>query len=255
MIKNCDKTAELLPSVDEILNKADDVCPVKWAVDAAETAMRNSCGKGTFCRDGLKQLYLIGRDITLNKGSMEDIELLQELCTNMLPAADCELSARCIELFKASLDNHYNDWTAHILRKRCKAGQCEGFPKPAAVGAAAAGGRRRARGGAVVVEDSPAVTAAAPAAQAAEAPAAEAPAESAVRRRRRSGVVEVVEDNTPAQAASGSAQTPVEKSLPTASAEPAFSTPARRTAPVVQPAADGAPRRRRRGGIVEIIED
>lgn len=248
MIKNCDKTAELLPSMDEILNKADDVCPVKWAVDVAETAMRNSCGKGTFCRDGLKQLYLIGRDITLNKGTMEDIELLQELCANMLPAADCELSARCIELFKASLDNHYTDWTAHILRKRCKAGQCEGFPKPAAMGAAAAGGRRRARGGAVVVEEGPAVSSAAPATPV-EASAPEAPAETAVRRRRRSGVVEVVEDSTPAQA-------PVEKSLPTPSAEPepAFSAPARRTAPVVQ-VADGTPRRRRRSGVVEIVED
>ena len=78
MIKNCAKTAEILPSVDEIINKADDVCPVQWAVNVAELAMKNSCGKGTFCRDGLKQLYLIGLDITLNKGTMEDIELLQE---------------------------------------------------------------------------------------------------------------------------------------------------------------------------------
>ena len=80
MIKTCEKTAEILPSLDEILNKADDVCPVQWAVRVAETAMKHSCGKDVFCRDGLKQLYLIGRDITLNKGSMDDIELLQELC-------------------------------------------------------------------------------------------------------------------------------------------------------------------------------
>lgn len=251
MIKNCDKTAELLPSIDEILNKADNVCPVKWAVDVAETAMRNSCGKGTFCRDGLKQLYLIGRDITLNKGSMEDIELLQELCNTMLPAADCELSARCIELFKASLDNHYNDWTAHILRKRCKAGACEAFPKPAAMGGTAAGGRRR-RGGAVeVVEES-----AAPAAQtAAPVPSAEtaAPEEGAVhRRRRRSGIVEVVED---APAASAPAAAPVNTpvSAPAPAAEPA--APVRRVIPPVAAPVEGAVRRRRRSGVVEVIED
>lgn len=92
MIMNCAKTAEILPSIDEILNKADDVCPVQWAVNVAETAMKNTCGKGTFCRDGLKQLYLIGKDITLDKGTMEDIELLQELCQTMYIAADCELS-------------------------------------------------------------------------------------------------------------------------------------------------------------------
>ena len=250
MIKNCDKTAELLPSIDEILNKADNVCPVKWAVDVAETAMRSSCGKGTFCRDGLKQLYLLGRDITLNKGSMEDIELLQELCNTMLPAADCELSARCIELFKASLDNHYNDWTAHILRKRCKAGVCEAFPKPAAMGGAA-GGRRR-RGGAVEVVDE----SAAPAAQtAAPVPSAEAaaPEDGAVhRRRRRSGIVEVVED---APAASAPAAAPVNTpvSAPAPAAEPA--APVRRVIPPVAAPVEGATRRRRRSGVVEIIED
>lgn len=191
MIRNCAKTAEILPSMDEILNKADDVCPVQWAVKVAEIAMKNSCGRGVFCRDGLKQLYLIGRDITLNKGSMDDIELLQELCQTMYVAADCELSARCIELYKASLDNHYNDWTAHILRKRCKAGACEAFPRPAAAGAAAAGGRRRRGGAAVVESDAPAavqtVQPGAPAEAAAETG-------GTTRRRRRSGVVEVIED-------------------------------------------------------------
>lgn len=138
MIKNCEKTAEILPSVDEIRNKAEDVCPVQWAVNVAETAMKNSCGKGTFCRDGLKQLYLIGKDITLNKGTMEDIELLQELCQTMYIAADCPLSAKCVELYKTSLEEHYNDWTAHVLRKRCKAGVCAGMAKGGA-GAASAG--------------------------------------------------------------------------------------------------------------------
>lgn len=129
MIKNCERTAEILPSMEEILNKADHICPVQWAVDVAELAMKNSCGRGTFCRDGLKQLYLIGKDITLNKGTMEDIELLQELCRTMFLAADCELSSTAIALFQASLNNHYDDWTGHVLRKRCKAGVCAGMAK------------------------------------------------------------------------------------------------------------------------------
>lgn len=186
MIKTCEKSAEILPPIDEILNKADNVCPVQWAVKVAETAMKHSCGKGVFCRDGLKQLYLIGRDITLNKGSMDDIELLQELCQTMYIAADCELSARCIELYKASLDNHYTDWTAHILRKRCKAGACEAFPKPAAASAAVSSGRRR--GGAVVVESDT------PAAQTVQPSADAETGETIRRRRRRGGIVEIIED-------------------------------------------------------------
>ena len=133
MLKNCEKGSDILPKRDEILHKADNICPVKWAVDAAEAAMRNSCGRDTVCRDGLKQLYLIGKDITLNKGTMEDLSLLQELCKNMLLMADCELSAKCIELYQTSLEHYYEDWAAHILRKKCKAGVCEGFPKKDAV--------------------------------------------------------------------------------------------------------------------------
>lgn len=129
MIKNCERTDKILPSMDEILNKADQICPVQWAVNVVELAMKNSCGRGTFCRDGLKQLYLIGKDITLNKGTMEDIELLQELCQTMYIAADCELSSTAIALFQASLNNHYADWTGHVLRKRCKAGVCAGMAK------------------------------------------------------------------------------------------------------------------------------
>ena len=136
MIMNCAKTADILPSVDEILNKADSVCPVQWAVGVAELAMKNSCGKGTFCRDGLKQLYLIGKDITLDKGTMEDIELLQELCETMYIAADCELSGKAVELFRTSLQQHYNDWTAHVLRHRCKAGACTNMKKGGAGGGA-----------------------------------------------------------------------------------------------------------------------
>ena len=229
MIKNCERTAEILPSVDEIINKADNVCPVQWAVNVAELAMKNSCGRGTFCRDGLKQLYLIGKDITLNKGSMDDIELLQELCNTMYIAADCELSAKCVELYKASLDNHYNEWTAHILRKKCKAGACTAFPKPTVpgmdlMGGGAGQGRRRKPAAAAVEEPAPATT---------------------TRRRRNAGTV-VVEDDKPASV----------------TAAPVFNISAEEepAAPVARPAApvidlpEGG-RRRRREKKVEIIED
>lgn len=60
---------------------------------------------------------------------MEDIELLQELCQTMYIAADCELSSRCVELYRTSLETYYNDWTAHVLRHRCKAGVCANMKK------------------------------------------------------------------------------------------------------------------------------
>lgn len=231
MIKNCAKTAEILPSIDEITNKAADVCPVQWAVDVVELAMKNTCGKGTFCRDGLKQLYLIGKDLTLNKGTMEDVELLQELCKTMYLAADCELSGRAIELFKTSLELHYSDWTAHILRKRCKAGACKAFVKSTAPNAALLGGapapnpNRRKK----------------PA-----APVEETPTPVTTRRRRNAGTVVVEDDTKPAPAVSA----PVFN----ISAEEETSVPVRRVvAPVVDLPEGG--RRRRREKKIEIVED
>lgn len=228
MIKNCAKTAEILPSIDEIKNKADSVCPVKWAVDVVELAMKNTCGKGTICRDGLKQLYLIGKDITMNKGTMEDVELLQELCVTMYLAADCELSGRAIELFKTSLELHYNEWTAHILRKKCKAGVCTAFPKAAIPGMDLLGGSsttaNRRRKPAAAVEETP-------------APAAN--------RRRRGGTVVVVEEDKPAAAAAPVFDIPAEETPAAPAARPA--------APVIDLPEGG--RRRRREKKIEIVEE
>lgn len=228
MIKNCEKTAEFLPSMDEIINKADNVCPVQWAVNVAELGMKNSCGRGTFCRDGLKQLYLIGKDITLNKGTMDDIELLQELCKTMYIAADCELSAKCVELYQASLEHHYNEWTAHILRKKCKAGACTAFPKPTVPGMDLMGGavqnRRR---------------------KPAAATAAEEPAPTVTRRRRNAGAV-VVEDHKPTEVTAA----PVFD----LSAEPETAAPVVRPAVPVVDLPEGS-RRRRREKKTEVVED
>ena len=127
MIKNCDMTAAGLPGVEEILNKPEDVCPVQWAAAVAHQAHQSTCGHDVFCRDGLNQLYLIMEEITNDRGTTEDLDLLAELCDTMLTGAGCELSYKAVELVKASLDNYGEEWRAHIVRKKCSAFQCKPF--------------------------------------------------------------------------------------------------------------------------------
>jgi NADH-quinone oxidoreductase subunit F len=147
MIRICETTAAGLPEAEAILNKPDDVCPVQWAAEVAQKAHQGTCGQGTMCRDGVHELFLIIDDITKDKGTIEDLELLQKLCDVITVANDCELSQKAAKLVKASMDAHYEDWSAHILRKRCKAGVCAAFPKPVVVAPAADGETRRRRRG------------------------------------------------------------------------------------------------------------
>lgn len=126
MKKICEITAETLPSVDEIINKAEDVCPVEWAAQVGRLAHQSVCGHGTFCRDGLYQMYLIPEDIMKGRGVPEDLDTLKECCDIIEFANECDLSVTTVKLVKASLENHHSDWYDHITRKRCKSLKCPG---------------------------------------------------------------------------------------------------------------------------------
>lgn len=144
MMKLCTQTAQMLPTAEEFLNDSSGICPVYRALDIAEISMKSSCGRGTFCRDGLKQLYLLIKDITDGKGTAEDVELLEELCDTMSLVHECEMSDRAIALIGLSLREYNAEWMAHVLRRRCKAGSCPGYPKVSPAALAGEGRRRRA---------------------------------------------------------------------------------------------------------------
>ena len=127
MIKNCEMTAAGLPAAEEIINKPESVCPVQWAADVAHQAHQSTCGHDVFCRDGLNQLYLIIQEICNDRGAVEDLDLLHELCDTIMMGAGCELSYKAAELVKTSLDTYGEEWRAHIGRKKCSAFQCKPF--------------------------------------------------------------------------------------------------------------------------------
>ena len=114
MKRLCEITAQL----------AEGTCPVCQAARIARQAHKSVCGHGTFCRDGMYQLYLIPEDISNGRGSVEDLDLLKDCCELIITANECELSVRTAELVKASLESHYDEWYDHLTRKRCKAMEC-----------------------------------------------------------------------------------------------------------------------------------
>lgn len=124
MKKICEVTAEGLPSIEEVVRHDEGVCPVCQAAGIARKAHLSACGRGTFCRDGMYQLYLIPEDISNGLGSVEDLDLLKDCCNLIITANECGLSVRTAELVKASLEENYDEWYDHLTRKRCKAMQC-----------------------------------------------------------------------------------------------------------------------------------
>jgi len=142
---DCTLYIELLPAVEEITDKPEDVCPVDWALRVADTARLNNCGQSVMCRDGMQQLYTIICDITTEKGQSEDIELISDVCEVIKQSEGCGVAARSAELISVSLERYADEWAGHIRRKRCTASVCEGYYSAQAIPERADGARRRKR--------------------------------------------------------------------------------------------------------------
>ncbi len=125
-ITGCKEKAALLPSMDEIINKAPEVCPVDWALKVVEQARRDACGKTVPCRDGLWQIIRIVEDGTNGLGESEDLELLKELL-DALVTLGCELTAEAAKRVLKSIELYSEEWEMHIKRKRCTALVCKSY--------------------------------------------------------------------------------------------------------------------------------
>ncbi len=124
MKKICEITANELPTIEEVSQVRDGLCPVCEAARIARKAHESVCGHGTFCRDGMYQLFLIPEDISMGQGSVSDLGLLKDCCEMIIMANECELSVHTAQLVKTLLEVHYDEWYDHLTRKRCKAMEC-----------------------------------------------------------------------------------------------------------------------------------
>lgn len=125
-ITGCKEKAALLPSIDEIINKAPEVCPVAWALNVINIARSEACGKTVPCRDGLWQIQrILGDDVT-GFGEGTDLELLKELLDAMITLG-CDLTATACKLVLKSIELYTEEWEMHIKRKRCSALVCPSY--------------------------------------------------------------------------------------------------------------------------------
>ena len=102
----------------------EDNCMVDIAKFFLEFCVDESCGKCTPCRIGTKRLYDLLCKITDGKGTMEDLDTIEELCYHLKDSALCALGQSAPNPVLSTLKYFREEYVAHVAEKRCPAGVC-----------------------------------------------------------------------------------------------------------------------------------
>ena len=103
----------------------EDNCMVDMAKFFLEFTVDESCGKCTPCRVGTKRLLEILDKITEGKGTLEDIDRLEELCNYIKANSLCGLGQTAPNPVLATLNFFRDEYIAHVVDKKCPAGVCK----------------------------------------------------------------------------------------------------------------------------------
>ncbi len=100
-------------------------CMVALAKYFMEFCMTESCGKCIPCRVGTVQMHSILEKITSGEASMQDLDLLEELCDLVRHTSLCGLGQGAPNPVLSTLRYFRDEYLAHIVEKRCPAGVCQ----------------------------------------------------------------------------------------------------------------------------------
>ena len=103
----------------------EDTCMVDIARFFLEFTVDESCGKCTPCRIGTKRLLEMLDKITKGKGTMEDLDKMEELCYHIKANSLCGLGQSAPNPVLSTLKYFRDEYVAHIVDKKCPAGVCK----------------------------------------------------------------------------------------------------------------------------------
>ena len=119
----------------------EDTCMVETARFFMEFTQKESCGKCVPCREGTKRMLEILDRIIANKGTLEDLDLLEELADTITHTALCGLGQSACKPVQSTLKYFRNEYLAHVVDHHCPicnrekphptidAGKCKGCGK------------------------------------------------------------------------------------------------------------------------------
>ena len=103
----------------------EDTCMVDMAKFFLEFTVDESCGKCTPCRVGTKRLLEKLDKITSGKGTLEDVDELEQLCYYIKENSLCGLGQTAPNPVLSTLKFFRDEYIAHVVDKKCPAGVCK----------------------------------------------------------------------------------------------------------------------------------
>ncbi|MGI5837834.1 MAG: NADH-ubiquinone oxidoreductase-F iron-sulfur binding region domain-containing protein, partial [Chloroflexota bacterium] len=103
----------------------EDNCIVEVARYFMDFIQNESCGKCVACRKGTKQMLKLLNKITEGKGTVADLDLLEELASVVKDASLCALGKTAPNPVLTTLRYFRDEYMAHVVEKRCPSRSCQ----------------------------------------------------------------------------------------------------------------------------------
>ena len=102
-------------------------CIVSEAEKVLMASRQQSCGKCTFCREGLVQLHTMVKEITEGKGKKEYMDMITEIGEAMVFSTPRSMGQTGSQFTLSSMELFMDEYDDHTKRKKCKNNVCSAF--------------------------------------------------------------------------------------------------------------------------------
>ena len=103
----------------------EDNCMVDVAKFYMEFICDESCGKCTPCRIGTRRMLEILTKITEGKGTLEDLDKLEEIADLIKTGSLCALGQTAANPVLSTMKHFRDEYVAHVVDKKCPAKVCK----------------------------------------------------------------------------------------------------------------------------------
>lgn len=107
----------------------DHTCMVEVARFFMNFTQNESCGKCVPCREGTKRMLEILERIVAGNGTLEDLDILEELAKMITDTALCGLGKSAAQPVMSTLRVFRDEYVEHVVDKKCRSGNCSAMRK------------------------------------------------------------------------------------------------------------------------------